>query len=58
LPAPAGGPLGFVDLAAAPDGAAVYAVWEESPKVHNDEPAGESAILFAPIRLPPGGDGR
>ncbi len=39
--------LGFVDLASSRDGRAVYAVWEEGLNVHNDEPAGESTILFA-----------
>jgi hypothetical protein len=47
LPALSNESLGFVDLAASPGGERVYAVWEQGSKVHNDEPAGESAILFA-----------
>jgi hypothetical protein len=51
LPASSGQSVGFVDLAASPDGGAVYAVWEEAASLRKplemNHPIVEATIWFA-----------
>lgn len=49
IPSNSGKPIGFVSLAFAGD--RVFALWEEGDAVSNDEPTGESNLVFAELQL-------